>query len=317
MGAGTPIGMNRRPNRPAVVNGVPRASSQVAPTSSPTVGAPAPAGFLFEDSLPYAEPSFALAISHCPWRPDRSLIMQSIRKSLGVEKSTSARFQQGEVAGPYREIIDRAPNHVWSRIMWRWGAAQSVTHVVYLQDDLRIAPNFWQVVREMVCAVPRRVIGLISNHPLSYKALEAGHAWYRICETLGSGYIVPTVLMGVFLEWESRQSESTKRECEDFVLTRWQYETGRRSWCPIPTVIQTIDGIATTDPRVSYPYRRSYITWEDEPKSPISTLAYWQSKNTPPPDFGPTVGNDSRMARGPFADGEVLQAHARRQRRPR
>lgn len=195
--------------------------------------------------------------------------------------------------------------------MWRWGVSQPVTHGVYLQDDLRVHPRFWDVVEAMVRAVPNHVISLISNHPLSNTARSAGHAWFRMCETLGSGYIVPTALMGAFLAWADRLSQGEAAAlCEDYTLSRWQYETGRRSWCPVPTVIQTIDDVETTNPAISYPFRRSYITWEDPRVQHIdlTTIQYWTPR-THPPDFGPSVGNDRRMARGPFSNEHILAAH--------
>jgi len=165
----------------------------------------------------------------------------------------------------------------------------------------------------MVRAVPNRIISLISNHPMSDRSLAEGHAWFRQCETLGSGYIVPTVLMGAFLAWADRLSQAEAASlCEDYTLSRWQYETGRRSWCPIPTIIQTIDDVVTTNPAISYPFRRSYITWED-PRvvaKPLTSPSYWTARILPP-DFGPSVGNDSRMARGPFQNDEILATHNR------
>lgn len=260
-----------------------------------------PASSLFEDSLTFAQPSFALAVSHCPWRADRAATMERVRPTIARPGT------------PYCEITDRAPNHVWSRKMWGWGASQATTHTVYLQDDLRIHDQFWPVVEAMVRAVPNRVISLISNHPLSDRALAEGHAWFRMSETLGSGYIVPTVLMGAFLEWRDHNPAHVVADtCEDFLLTRWEAATGRRSWCPIPTVIQTIDDIATTNPKISYPFRRSYITWDDPRVAgrPITDVAFWTPQQ-PPPDFGPSVGNDSRLPRGPFANQDILDAHYR------
>ena len=217
---------------------------------------------------------------------------------------------------PYREITERAPNHVWSRSMWRWGAAQARSHTVYLQDDLRVHPRFWDIVEAMVRAVPNRVISLIANHPLSDTALRAGHAWFRMCETLGAGYIVPTALMGAFLAWADNLPPAEAASlCEDYTLSRWQYETGRRSWCPVPTIIQTIDDVETTNPSISYPFRRSYITWEDPRVKHVdlTVASYWTPK-TQPPDFGPTVGNDKRMARGPFLNDQIVAAHNRIER---
>ena len=253
-----------------------------------------------EDSFTCDSPTFALGISHCPWLPDRAANMQALRPLL----------QNGS---PYHEETDRAPNHVWSRRLWGWGAAQPVTHGVYLQDDLRIHDDFWAIVEAMVRAVPNRVIALISNHPMSERALDAGSVWYRMCETLGAGYIVPTFLMREFLVWRDRLSESeAAANCEDFLLSRWLYETERKCWSPIPSIIQTREEFLTTNPAIFYPYRRSYIPWVDPRVAgrPIVEVDYWQPRSLPP-DFGFCVSQDTRMPASPFSNKDVLAAHQR------
>ena len=295
---------NVAPRGIPVTNGGPTPTPAIVHHAPANVALVAPVGPLFEDSLSYPHPTFALAVSHCPWRPDRVAIMEKMRPIMVIPGM------------PYREITERAHNSVWSRSMWGWGASQGVTHTVYVQDDLRLHPKFWPVIEAMVRAVPNRILSLISNHPLSERALSQGHVWFRMCETLGAGYIVPTALMGSFLDWRDRRPpEEIYALCEDYVLSRWQYETGRRSWCPIPTLVQTIEDVATTNPAIDYCFRRSYCTWEDPLVygKPLTSIDYWQPRGVPP-DFGPTVGNDLRMARGPFQNDEILDAHYRIER---
>lgn len=283
------------------------ASVPPPPTGARKAPAAKTSGILFEDSLPYASPSFALAVSHCPWVPERAANMQVLRPKILR-------------AGPYRyrEITDKAPNYVWSRIMWGWLAAQPVTHGVCLQDDVRIIGDFWSVVEAMVRAVPNRVISLISNHPFSERALASGHAWFRMCEVLGTGYVIPTALMGCFLEWRDRHVEEELRvTCEDFLITSWLAETGRKAWCPVPTIIQTMDSeIRSTNPDVSYPHQRSYLTADDPSVAgkKLADVDYWKPSALPP-DFGYCVSNDVRFPKGPFNYDEVFAAHRRLARR--
>ncbi len=273
-----------------------------APAASRRAPAPKTSGILFEDSLPYGAPSFALAVSHCPWVPERAANMEKLRPKI-LRADTR-----------YHEVTDKAPNHVWSRIMWGWVAAQPVTHGVCLQDDVRIIGDFWPVIEAMVRAVPNRVISLISNHPFSERALASGHVWFRMCEVLGTGYIIPTVLMGSFLDWRDRHVEEVLRvTCEDFLITSWLAETGRKAWCPIPTIIQTMDNeIQSTNPDVSYPHQRSYLTADDPAVAgkDLSDVNYWKT-STLPPDFGYCVSNDVRFPKGPFVYDEVFAAHRR------
>ena len=225
---------------------------------------------------------------------------------------------------PYREITEREPNWAWSRRMWGWGVEQTVTHGIYLQDDLYISDDFWLVVDAMVRAVPNRVISLISNHPLSERSLASGHAWFLMCDCLGSGYIFPTMLMKAFLDWRDGLGEVARTYNEDFLITCWQFLTGRRSWCPVPTVIQTHhdDEVQTTNAREArYLFRQAYITWKLASAAglPITTRDYWLPTTYSPIDFGfhvqhrQAAGIDSRtglpMQFEPTE--EVLEAHCR------
>lgn len=214
----------------------------------------------------------------------------------------------------YREETDRAPNNVWSRRMWGWAAAQPTTHSVFLQDDLLVSPDFWSVVEAMVRAVPNRVINLIANHPMSQRAQAEGHAWFRMCEALGAGYIVPTPLLAAFLDSYDRLDPAfVAASCEDYLLSRWVCSSGRKVWCPVPTVIQTRSEIATTNPRISYPFRQSYLAWDDPRVAgkDLTSVSFWKPAQTPP-DFGHAVSEDSRYPRGNrWSTPEVLAEHRR------
>jgi hypothetical protein len=297
----------RRPNTIPIPPPAPTAAAAravAAPSYASDLSIVAPQNLA---ALPLERPSFALAISHCPWRPDRAQNMVAMRDVL-------KRF-----SGPYHEETERAPNHVWSRRMWGWGARQSVTHTVYLQDDLVVAPRFWYVVEAMVRAVSNHVIGLISNHPMSERALAGGDRWYRMCETLGSGYIVPTDLMRRYLPWRDAIPEhEAAAQCEDFLFTKWQYLQGLQSWCPVPSVIQTRDDIQTTNPTIAYPYRQSYLTWED-PRAAgfdLSDEASWRPRRLPP-DFGICVTQDTRFPLGRGFSNDQILAQVRAQVRAR
>jgi hypothetical protein len=262
----------------------------------------------FEDVAPLvAEPTFAVGVSHCPWLPDRVANMALVRPLL-ARPGTS-----------YTEVTDRAKNWVWSRKLWGWGAAQlGASHVVFLQDDLRFSPAFWAVLEAMVRARPNRVISLVSNHPMSERALVAGHPFFTMCECLGTGYVFPSALLHVFLDWRDRMPVSELAITnEDFQITRWLFETGRKVWCPIPTVLQTQDDAITSTTPVdgAYAYRRSYVDWEDPRVAgvPITSVDYWRGRpGRTPPDFGTTVERDYRVP-GPqtFSDSLVQAAHRR------
>jgi len=234
----------------------------------------------FEDTCPrVAEPTFALAISHTPWNRDRVANMVRMRAVLNGW------------AVAYREVTERLPNADWSRLMWGWGAMQAATHVVFLQDDLDVAPAFWPMLSAMVRAVPHRVISLIGNHPHAERALDRGEAWWCMCEVLGSGYVIPSPLLGVFLDWRDRLGERARTANEDYLISSFLFATGRKAWCPVPTPIQTRPdhAIASTNPLVAmtYLFRQSYLAWDDPRAAglPVTDPHYWRPP-LQPLDFG-------------------------------
>ncbi len=284
-----------------------RSSARMPNTPEPW--APGPGGEIpqFEHSLTYPEITFSVGVSHCPWIADRAENMERVRPIL---KRVAGAGRRGAVT--YYEETEKAPWHVWSRKLWGWGVQQPVTHCIYTQDDQKIADEFWDVIYAMVRAVPNRVIGLLCNHPLSKWALHDGHTWLRMCETLGAGYIIPTAMMAIFLDWYDRLPLAYRQNnCEDLILSRWLCETGRKSWHPIPTVIQAREEMPTSNPILpSYLYRKSYIDWTDPrvADADLTSIDYWTPK-TLPPDYGFSVSEDQRYPRGPFTTAAVCRAH--------
>lgn len=254
---------------------------------------PGPVTPPFEQALFYPQVSFACAVSHTPWHSERVKAMGGIRAAIKT------------VHMPYTEVTLRAPNWEWSRIMWEWGASQLATHLVFLQDDIEVAPDFWAIVRAMVTAHPTRVFSLISNHPLAKRALDSGRHFYQCGELLGTGYVMPTVLLGAFLEHRRTLTEAERRDCEDWQTTRWLARTGRRALHPIPAPIQTLPGIETTNPAISYPYRKAAIDWRSLTTwgGDFTSREWWEGGDYP--DYGATVANDTRLPPGPFSNREI------------
>jgi FkbM family methyltransferase len=184
--------------------------------------------------------------------------------------------------------------------------------VVFGQDDVRVYEKFWEVVRAMVRAVPNRVLGLLTNHPLSKRALAGGHKWLRMTETLGTFYIVPSPLLPLYLKWYDAQDPKwIAANCEDFIFSQWITLTGRKTWCPIPSVVQTQDEIPTSHAdNPTYPFRKSYLTWEDKRVAgcDLTSVEHWRPETTPP-NFGYAVSQDTRYPAGPFKNEEILAAH--------
>lgn len=202
----------------------------------------------------------ALAISHTPWVPARVESLGRLVEQLGPLGRTD--LPGTEV----RVFSDRAPNWAWSEEMWRWGAETQAQHVVFLQDDVIVAPNFFPALHAMLEAVPDQVIGLEAAHPYGKRLALEGHRWYTTGDFLvGPGYVLPRALLGEFLKWrrDALRPHAVEYITEDTMIGLWCWCTRRRIWHPIPTIIDHDLTIESTYGNGAHKHRRPSVTWKD------------------------------------------------------
>lgn len=208
--------------------------------------------------------SISLAIPHTPWIPERVETLKRLRQSLGLGENLD---ELPEELSTYALFTERAANHVWSGDMWRWGATQSTTHFLSLQDDVLVAPNFWRALEAMLVAVPDEVIGLEAAHAAGPALNLEGWQWYTTSDMLvGVGYVMPTSLLNEFLEWRATKLKpgSIEKLTEDTMIGVWCLATGRRIWHPIPTIIDHDVTVASTYGNDAHANRRPTVRWHAE-----------------------------------------------------
>jgi len=141
-----------------------------------------------------------------------------------------------------RAFTEKMPNWQWADTMWRWGEEVSfdATHFITIQDDVKLHPEFWGIVHNMVTHKPDKVICLQTAHPASIQLRAEGKSWMTTADGLvGVAYILPISLLKEFNEWRAGANQDfVKSQTEDTLLAFWCVLTGRRIWHPIPTPIQ-------------------------------------------------------------------------------
>ncbi len=207
--------------------------------------------------------TFALAIPHTPWIPERVASLRRLKGQLGIDAScisyasaTNFSHHHGEPTHGYREFRDREPNRAWSEKLWAWGLDTGAEYMVQLQDDVIVAPEFWTHLHAMVATWPDRIIGLESVHDMAPRVLEDGSHWYTTADMLiGVGYVIPRGTLALFLDWRRHLVDGW--EChEDTLLGVYCLATGTRIWHPVPTVIDHDVGLASTYGNDAHTHRR-------------------------------------------------------------
>lgn len=198
--------------------------------------------------------TIAVAIPHTPWVEARAASMASLRAATSVE------------ADRYTEFTERMPNMRWADELWSWGLETGEDHLLQLQDDVVVAPNFWPALRAMLEAVPNHIIALHAPHPAGPRLALEGRRWYTTADGLiGVAYIIPRDILEEFGRWrvEGLRRGYEQRLTEDTLIDLFAMSTGRRIWHPIPCITQHETEIESTYANDAHPYRRASVTWED------------------------------------------------------
>lgn len=246
-------------------------------------------------------PKFALALPHTPWIPARAESFARLLDGLGLVEhdddcTGDLPLEYGICARPGVPVVhlalfrDKEPNRVWSQKMWRWaverGVRQGVTHLVQIQDDVQVAPNFWDALTAMVSAVPNQIIGLEQAHPMGPEIFRKGEHWCRTRAWLiGPAYVFPVHLLAEFLQWCDANPERVASENEDTLVNRWAAEHAQIDiWHPVPTIIDHDTSVPSTYPgNESHSHRRPTVTWQCVPAEMLAATAYWTPPQEPLP----------------------------------
>lgn len=238
-------------------------------------------------------PNVALCVTHAPWAPGRK---QSLERLLG---------DLGELPEYYYLCDNREPNWAWSERIWRWGAAlpDKVTHVVYLQDDVRVVPGrFWPSLWALLALYPDELVGLETIHPRASTFALGGSRAYRVRDCcIGVGYVWPRHLRARLLQqflgfresrlrpgaFEELTSDGHVALSEDTLMAVWAHATEHKVLSPLPTIIDHDLSVPSTYGHDAGHGRRPCPTWKDWP---AADLTEWHG-TAPPREAGWQYGH--------------------------
>ena len=199
--------------------------------------------------------TFALGIPHTPWNVER---VASLSRLVDALSPSPPALVDRRVFG------EREPNWAWSERMWRWALESRATHLLQIQDDVIVGPEFWDHLTAMVRAVPDEIIGLES-------VLAMGSPWYTTTDCLvGVGYVMPTrcarrsadhASLEELLEFRgelrgAEPHEGFKRINEDQLIGLYSFVRGTRIWHPCPTIIDHDTDLKSTYGNDAHTHRR-------------------------------------------------------------
>jgi hypothetical protein len=214
-------------------------------------------------------PTFSLVINHAPWREDRKAVLVEMIEALDVHRAPATFFlnDKDHRSGDW---LHGEAKVEWELDQWQWARRQGSSHHVFLTDDLNISPHFWKILEAMVTAHPEDAIGLLCNHPAGPGLFRRGFHSYR-CNSwiVGPAYVLPHDMLVGFLEWfealpDGNEPGQKAYLNDDSSINEWITKRGpRRSWHPLPTIIEHRPDIPTTTkhPGEMNRYARERVSW--------------------------------------------------------
>lgn len=235
--------------------------------------------------------NFSVAISHTPWIPERVESFKRLCEGLELVPTQVAGQTLIQITDKCHVVSvfqDREPNWSWSEKMWRWAAATSATHCLFLQDDVIPMPGFWNALQAMVEANPDAVIGLETAHPTAPALRDENQRWMTTADGLiGVAYVVPREFLKAFLNWRATALEphAVENISEDSLLGLYAAYVDTRIWHPIPTIIDHDISIPSTYQNEHHPNRRPSVKWAD-----TASMATWDAYTWKPASSTPHLG---------------------------
>lgn len=202
----------------------------------------------------------ALVINHAPWRPERVAALEAMIAAMGGQWSLGPIVYNDQRFGSWQP----AGKTEWMRSQWELGLESGADHILFLTDDLNLAPGFPDIVRAIVNAVPDKAIGLVGNHPAIGRR-PAG-AWYRCRAWLvGPALLIPRAILEPFYDWWAAKPAGGAPGCkgyhnDDSWLNEYLSAHGLDSWHPIISPVEhRIDLASTVGHGDSTSYQR--LSW--------------------------------------------------------
>lgn len=249
-------------------------------------------------AIDYYSIKLAYAVPHTPWVEARVRSFDRLNHALGLGVYWTDSHGIIEMGGQddsgkqmFRFFTERAPNHVWSKEMWEWGESVGGTHFLQLQDDVIVAPNFWQALRAMIAARPNDIIGLESAHPAMRLIARDGFRWcYSKAWMVGVGYVLPSARLKELNVYRASLPDTLAVTTnEDEVISRFCIEHDISIWHPLPTIIDHDTNVPSTYGHENHLYRKPVVTWRDYNEKELERLEFWKGD-------GPLIRNPHHSA---------------------
>lgn len=176
------------------------------------------------------------------------------------------------------DIVESRPGkiHEWSYRAWiaaLYKSNEGYSHILFLNDDITVPPDFIDRLRALIAEKPDEVISLSAHHWLFAHAWFEGHKWVTTRDGLiGNAYVFPRKKLDQFLEWIDARTREGSTECtnEDILIDLWGLDTDTLFWHPLPGLWSHRLDLPSCYGNDEHIYRQPIIRWDRFPPRSVT-----------------------------------------------
>jgi|SRR5579859_938210 len=210
--------------------------------------------------------SVAIGIAHAEWDHRRTAPLQRLMQQLDAVDGVNHVHVS---CSPWREHARE-----WAPRLWAWGARQDASHIVFLNDDIRVCPEFVDACDAIASVLPNDVICMHTTLP---EAAQLPIPFFRSYWVTGPAYMIPRHRLQDLLVFAHEWSGLWESENEDGVAMQWLWHNQTPACHTVPALVVHDVEVPSTLGYDHHPLRRASVPWHSRPEIDVSRPGWWGS----------------------------------------
>jgi len=181
----------------------------------------------------------SIVVTHTPQDRKRRKFLSDMEEDLGgVWKIRETVLSYKVLTDPLMEENQRNRcNRICAERGWRLPYHPDATHVLQLQDDLKVAKGFFRALEQIIEAVPNDIVSLMTLKSYQIGAYERGEYWVNGNGGLtGQAIIIPVGKILPMWDWIDEWLPDVKYY--DMPISTWAMVHGEKIWITCPSIVE-------------------------------------------------------------------------------
>ncbi len=215
--------------------------------------------------------SVGIFIAHSAWAPDRKEPLARLLKQVPSAHVVSSQVKEHA--------------SVWARRLWAKALESKYSHYVFLNDDIDVCDNFYEVMEAVTSAQPDRMLTFHVSYPEAPTLALQGHSFCKGYWVNGPAYCFPRALLQKFVEWYDKVPDGFKKAInEDVAAICFAWSEQEPVWATIPALVQHRIDVASTLGYDNHPMRQSPVPFSHGMfhGAKLTESSYWVPESDPP-----------------------------------